>query len=79
MPVFHVIPHRASVGGPHTIPMSPEKYNGVSSNSAIVEATKFVGPHKLCMRQYIINLIHRGQMIGPQSTQAGVISSELRI
>jgi hypothetical protein len=23
------------------------------------------------MRQYIINLVHRGQMIGPQSTLAG--------
>jgi hypothetical protein len=63
--VFHVIPHRASVGDSHTIPMSPMKYNGVSFNSATVEATKFVGLHKFCMRQYIINLVQRGQTIGP--------------
>jgi hypothetical protein len=24
----------------------------VSSNSATIEATKFAGPHKFCMRQY---------------------------
>jgi hypothetical protein len=47
------------------------KYSGVLSNSATVEATKFVGPNESCMRQYIINLVHRGQTIGPQSTQAG--------
>jgi hypothetical protein len=63
--VFHVIPRRASVGGPHTIPMSPVKYGGVSSNLATVEATKFVGSHKCRIRQYIINLAHRGQTIGP--------------
>jgi hypothetical protein len=56
-------------GWPHTIPMSPVKYNGVLSNSASVEATKFTGPHKSHMCQYIINLIHRGQTIGPQLTQ----------
>jgi hypothetical protein len=32
--------------------MSSVKYNGVSSNSVTVDATKFVGPHKSCMRQY---------------------------
>jgi hypothetical protein len=69
--VFHVIPRRASVGGPHTIPMSSVKYSGVPSNSAAVKATKFTGPHKSRMQQYIINLVHRGQTIGPQSTQVG--------
>jgi hypothetical protein len=44
--VFHVIPGRASMSGSHTIPKSPVKYSGVSSNSVTVEATKFVGPHK---------------------------------
>jgi hypothetical protein len=57
--------------GPNTIPMSSVKYSGVSSNSATVEATKFVGPHKSHTRQYIISLVHRGQTIDPQSTQAG--------
>jgi hypothetical protein len=66
--VFHVIPRRASVGGPHTIPMLSVKYSGVLPNSAIVKATKFAGPHKSHMHQYIINLVHRGQTIGPQST-----------
>jgi hypothetical protein len=40
------------MGGPNTIPMSSVKYSGVSPNSAIVEATKFVGPLKPRMRQY---------------------------
>jgi hypothetical protein len=38
------------MGGPNTIPMSSVKYSGVSSNSVIVEVTKFVGPHKSRMR-----------------------------
>jgi hypothetical protein len=69
--VFHAIPQQTSVGGPHTIPMSPIKYSGVLSNSAIIEATKFTGIHKSLIRQYIINLVHRGQTIGSQSTEAG--------
>jgi hypothetical protein len=36
-----------------------------SSNSATIEATKFVGPHKSRMHQYIIKLAHRSQTIGP--------------
>jgi hypothetical protein len=51
--------------------MSSVKYSGVSSNSVTVEATKFVGAYESHMHQYIINLVHRGQTIGPQSTQAG--------
>jgi hypothetical protein len=51
--------------------MSSVKYSGVSSNSGTVEATKFVGPHESRMRQYIINLVRWGQMVDPQSTQAG--------
>jgi hypothetical protein len=31
------------------------KWGKVSSNSVAVKATKFVGPHKSCMRKYIIN------------------------
>jgi hypothetical protein len=46
-------------------------HSGVSSNSVTIEATKFVGPHKSRMRHYIINLVHQGQTIGPQLTQAG--------
>jgi hypothetical protein len=42
------------MGGPNTIPMSFVKYSGVSSNSATIEATKFVGPHKSRMHQYTI-------------------------
>ncbi len=34
---------------------TPVKHGGVSSNSATVEVTMFVGPHKSRMRQYIIN------------------------
>jgi hypothetical protein len=36
-----------------------------SSNSATAEASKIVGTHKSCMRQYIIKLAHRGQTIDP--------------
>jgi hypothetical protein len=52
------------------------KYSGVSSNSVTIEATKFVGPHKSRMCQYLINLVHWGQTIGPQSTQAGATTFE---
>jgi hypothetical protein len=31
------------------------------------------------MRQYIIILVHRGQTIGPQWTQAGATTSELNL
>jgi hypothetical protein len=51
-------------------------YSEVSSNSVAVEATKFGGPHKYRMRQYIINLVHWGQMIGPQLTQAAATTFE---
>jgi hypothetical protein len=37
----------------------------VSSNSVTVEATKFAGPYKSRMHQYIIKLAHQGQTIGP--------------
>jgi hypothetical protein len=65
MHVFHVIPRRASVGGPHTIPYTSKMYGMVLSNSVNVKATKFVEPHKPHMRQYIIELAHWGQAIGP--------------
>jgi hypothetical protein len=54
--------------------MSTVKYSGVLSNSATIEATKIVRPHKSHMRQYKINLVHRGQTIGPQSTHAGTVT-----
>jgi hypothetical protein len=75
--VFHAIPHQASVGGTHTIPKSPVKYSGVSSNSATVEATKFAGPSKSHMYQYIINHVHQGQTIDSQLTQVGATILEL--
>jgi hypothetical protein len=37
----------------------------VSSNSATVKTTKFTGPYKSRMRQYVIKIAHRGQTIGP--------------
>jgi hypothetical protein len=43
------------MGDPHTITKSPVKYSGVPSNLATVEATKFMGPNKFRIRQYIIN------------------------
>jgi hypothetical protein len=43
--VFHVIPRRAFVGDPRTIPYTSVKYGGVSSNSTIIEATKFASLH----------------------------------
>jgi hypothetical protein len=46
------------------------KRGKVSSNSTTVEATKLTGPHKSHMCQYIINLVHRSQTIGPQLIQA---------
>jgi hypothetical protein len=65
------------MGGSNTIPISSVKYNDVSSNSVTVQATKFVGPHKSHMRQYIINLVHQDQTIGPQLTQTGATTFEV--
>jgi hypothetical protein len=57
------------MGGTYTIPAASPGHHyrcgGVSSNSATDEATKFVGPHKSHIRQYIIELAHRSQMIDP--------------
>jgi hypothetical protein len=64
--VFHVIPHPGlSVGGPCTIPYTPERYGRVLSNSSTMEATKFAGSHKYHMRHYIIEHAHQGQTIDP--------------
>jgi hypothetical protein len=41
------------------------RYGRVSSNSVTVEDTKFVEPHKSRICQYIIELAHRRQVIGP--------------
>jgi hypothetical protein len=48
-----------------TIPMSSWMYGRIASVLVTNEATKFVGSHKSCMRQYIIKLAHRGQAIDP--------------
>jgi hypothetical protein len=53
---FHAIPRQASMGGPHTIPCTSCRYGRVSYNSATIEVTKFAGPHKSLMCQYIINV-----------------------
>jgi hypothetical protein len=41
------------------------RYGGIASVSTTYEATMFAGPHKSRMCQYIIELAHRGQTIGP--------------
>jgi hypothetical protein len=70
--VFHTLPHQVYVGGPHTIPKSPMKYGGVSSNLATVEATKLAGPHKSRMCQYIINACcNRAQPTGSLTDISG--------
>jgi hypothetical protein len=56
---------------PHYPSVYPLITMGVPSNSETVEATMFAGPHKSCMRQYAINLVHWGQMTSPQLTQEG--------
>jgi hypothetical protein len=73
--VFHV---KTSMGSPW-LSQTPShcifvKWDKVSSNLTTVEATKFMRPYKFYMCQYIINLIHRGQMISHQSTQVGAIT-----
>jgi hypothetical protein len=68
---FHVIPHRASVGGPRTISYTSVRYSRVLSNSMTVEATMFVGLHKPRMRYYIIKAWStRPNRRGPWSAQA---------
>jgi hypothetical protein len=52
--VFHMIPLQAICG-----------YGRIASVSATNEATKFAGPHKSRMRQYIIELAHWGKATGP--------------
>jgi hypothetical protein len=53
------LPHDTSMGI-HGWPPTPSQYTsikhgGVLSNSVTVRANKFLGSHKSCMRQYIIN------------------------
>jgi hypothetical protein len=50
---------------------TPVRYGRIASISVTYAATKFVGPHKSYMHQYIIELAHRGQTIGPYLTQVG--------
>jgi hypothetical protein len=64
--VFHVKPLWAIRGCPVHYPNIHHCRCGrVSSNSATDKATKFVGPHKSRMCQYIIKLAHLGQAICP--------------
>jgi hypothetical protein len=39
---------------------TPVRYGRIASVSVTHDATKFAGPHKSRMRQYIIELSHRG-------------------
>jgi hypothetical protein len=56
-----------------------EEYSGVSFNSITVKITKFVRPiNPVCVSTQL-NFIYRGQTIGPQLTQLGATTSELRI
>jgi hypothetical protein len=48
----------------HNLCIHHGRCGGVSSNLATVEATKFMRLHKSCMRQYIIEHAHQGQVIG---------------
>jgi hypothetical protein len=50
---------------------TPVKRGKISSNSVTHKATMLTGPHKSCMRQYIMKLAHRGQRIDPLLTQVG--------
>jgi hypothetical protein len=75
--VFHMKTSMGSLWAARTLSQChPWSTVGCHPNSATVKATKFVGPHKSRMHQYIINLVHLGQAIGPQSTQAGATTFE---
>jgi hypothetical protein len=64
--VFHMNPSVDNPWVAQTLSLlNIHKRGKVSSNSATHDATKFVGPHKSYMRQYIMELAHRGKMIGP--------------
>jgi hypothetical protein len=76
--VFHVKTSMGSLWVAQTLSQCTSVKRGkVSSNLVTVEATKFARPHKSRMCQYIINLVHQGQTIGPRSTQAGATTLEL--
>jgi hypothetical protein len=64
--VLHAIPLQAIHGWPIHYPSIHHCMSGeVSSNSVIIEDTKFVGPHKSHTHRYIIELAHLGQAIDP--------------
>jgi hypothetical protein len=72
--VFHIKTLTVSLWVAQTLSQCTSMKRGkVSSNSATVEATKFVRPYKSYMLQYI-NLVHRDQTIGPKSTQTRAIT-----
>jgi hypothetical protein len=56
--IFHTIPWWASVGGPCTILMYTWRYGRIAFISATHKASKFVGPHKSRMCQYVIKLAY---------------------
>jgi hypothetical protein len=59
--IFHVIPLRAIYGWlVHYPGLNHCRYGRIVSDSATIIATKFMGPHKSCMRQYIINACSLG-------------------
>jgi hypothetical protein len=54
--VFHMITPPGHPWVAHTLSQCTfVKLGMISSNSMTIEATKFVGPHKSSMHQYIIN------------------------
>jgi hypothetical protein len=54
--IFHVYASEDTLWVARILPhCTPVKRGKVSSNSVTHEVTKFVGPHKSCMCQYIIN------------------------
>jgi hypothetical protein len=76
LPCPSVVFHMITNGHPwvaHTLSHCTSiKWGKVLSNSATVEATKFTGPHKSRMRQYIINACSSvPNWCTPWSTQAG--------
>jgi hypothetical protein len=61
------LPHDTSMGIRgwlmHYLGIHHCRHGGIASISMTHEITKFAGPHKSCMRQYIMELAHQGQTI----------------
>jgi hypothetical protein len=70
--VIHAMSRQAPVSGPYTILMYTLEVWQRTSNSTTIKPTKFAGPHKSHMRQYIIDACPTGpNRCGPYLTQAG--------